>query len=132
MIFKDFSYSTNYCMSTQVYILLLIFGLNSFNSDINASTLKSVKRSNNYYLSSQQTHHQNSPINGKSEPKKSSSINLEEEDDFFTAQYYPDIFCFDVLPIHSHKIINEEKFIEFYHPELTVPPPKLNSFESFC
>lgn len=124
---------SNYHSPTQAYVLLFFIVINFINFDSKASTLNSNNSKNNcYYFNIQEANHQNIPFNSKSEPAESSSINLEEEEDFFTAQYYPEVFCFDVLPIHTHKIINEEKFIEFYHPELTVPPPKINSFEYFC
>ncbi len=123
----------NLFLPLQVYVILFCIGLNLINFDSKANSFKSINGKNNsHYLNIQETNHQNNPINSKTESTEVPSVNLEEEDDFFTAQFYPEVFCFVVLPNHSNKVINEEKFIEHFHPELTVPPPKINSFESFC
>lgn len=127
------NYFSNFYSPLKVYVLLFFIGLNYISFDSKASIFKHIDGKNNTcYLNIQQAHQQNIPENSKSEPSASQSINLEEEDDFFTAQFYPEEFCFVVLPINLNKVINEEKLIAYFHPELTVPPPKLNTFESFC
>ncbi len=123
----------NLLLPLQVSVLLFFIGFNfvNFNYKTNTPNLNNVN-TKTHYLNIQNSHHQNVPVNKNSNQMESPSINLEEEDDFFTAQYYPEIFCFEVLPTYLVNVIDEEKFIEYYHPELTVPPPKINSFESFC
>jgi len=127
------TFFSNCYSPVKVCMLLFCIVLNFINFDSKASTLNSNNSKNNcYYLNIQDANHQNNPINSKTESTEVPSINLEEEDDFFTAQFYPEVFCFVALPNHSNKVINEETFIEYFHPELTVPPPKTNTFESFC
>ncbi|MFY7734938.1 MAG: hypothetical protein ACOVSR_15765 [Bacteroidia bacterium] len=123
----------NLLLPLQVSVLLFFIGFNfvNFNNKTNTPNLNNGNNKT-HYLNIQNSHHQNVPVNKNSNQMEYPSINLEEEDDFFTAQYYPEIFCFEVLPTYLVNVIDEEKFIEYYHPELTVPPPKINSFESFC
>ncbi|MFA9212395.1 MAG: hypothetical protein ACEQSR_00920 [Candidatus Methylacidiphilales bacterium] len=124
---------SNYYSPVKVCMLLFCIVLNFINFDSKASTLNSNNSKNNcYYLNIQEAHHQQIPVSSKSESTKVPSINLEEEDDFLPDQYLPEMFCFEVFPIQSNKVINEEKFFIYFHPELTVPPPKTNTFESFC
>ncbi len=124
---------SNYYLPIQVHVLLFCICVNLINLQCNASTLEYLNCNNNIcYLTMQKAHQQNIPFNSKSESTEVPSINLEEEDDFFTTQYFPEVFFFDILPFQTEKIINEENSIECFHPELTVPPPKINSFESFC
>jgi hypothetical protein len=126
-------YIIHLLLPLQVYVLLFFIGFNFVNFNNKIQTPYPNNRINKtHYLNIQNSHHQNSPINKNNNQTESPSINLEEEDDFFTAQYYPEIFCFEVLPIYLVNVIDEEKFIEFYHPELTVPPPKISLQKSFC
>ena len=130
---RNNNFIINLFLPLQVYVILFCIGLNLINFDSKANAFKSIKSKNNTYcFNIQHDHHQNIPIDDTSEKTEIPSVNLEEEDDLFTAQFYPEVFCFVVLPNHLNKVINEEKFIEHFHPELTVPPPKINSFESFC
>lgn len=126
-------YIINLLLPLQVFVMLFFIGFNFVN--FNNKTITSNTNNGNsktHYLNFQNSHHQNSPINKNNNQTESPSINLEEEDDFFTAQYYPEMFCFEVLPVNTVNIIGEEKFIEYYHPELTVPPPKISFLKSFC
>jgi hypothetical protein len=123
----------NLLLPLQVSVLLFFIGFNfvNFNNKTNTPNLNNGNNKT-HYLNIQNSHHQNVPLNKNSNQMESPSINLEEEDDFFTAQYYPEIFCFEVLPTYLVNVIDEEKFIEYYHPELTVPPPKITFHKSFC
>jgi hypothetical protein len=108
-------YITNFLRPFQVYVLLFFIGFNFVN--FNNKTITSNTNNGNsktYYLNFQNSHLQNSPINKNNNQTESPSINLEEEDDFFTAQYYPEMFCFEVLPVNTVNIIGEEKFIEYW------------------
>lgn len=133
MNFKNNNLFSNYYSPIQAYVLLFCIVLNFIHFESKASIFKPIDGKNNtHYLNIQHAHHQQSPFNSKSEPTEVPTINLEEEDDFFTAQYFPEVFCFEVLPNHSNKVINKEKFIEYFHPELTVPPPKISIQKFFC
>lgn len=67
------------------------------------------------------------PIKSDKEDKKEQKnlINVEEEVDFLDSYHLPMISDFTTLKKIQPKIIQQEKFIELFHPELIVRPPKV-------
>jgi hypothetical protein len=62
--------------------------------------------------------------NKEDKKEKENLINLEEEVDFLDNYQLPILSIYTPINKIQTKIIQQEKYIELFHPELLVPPPK--------
>jgi primosomal protein N' len=123
---KTVGYFNYFCLLLSVYVLLFSTVLNTINFQSNSAI---VKLENNKcdvsYTALQQSENQKNtaPINKKQ--NEDQNIHFEEEVDFFTPQPYPPYYYLSFVIIQSNDVSKDEKFIELFHPELLVPPPKI-------